>query len=579
MKDHGLMKGLGLRKKFILAMLAVGLVPLLLLLAVSFVMQKRSLEQSAGATFEELADQTGQKLGLMVKGLVDSAQLLAGTHEVQEALSEIHRSGSSRQLRAATQRVSEVFEFFVNSDPQRYLTVTLTDDQGRVAATSQEIFRTPVSDEPWWKAAHAEGRGENYVGDILWDSRLNQYTLPVAVPILQEDKLSGILLVQYGVNDLFRTVTAVRVGTTDHMMLASSEAELLFCPIFQIKNHSIDRQQLGMIVKDQAGWGDTLSDVHYPNRKAINGYAPVRFDIARLGAESFGGKRWYIFTSQDPKETYQPLNLLLVWFGVAGGVGLVLVAVLAFLVGRQLVRPILQLQAHSTHLSENIQHLQYGLPSEKLPPGLTIETGDELERLAGAFNEMVRALNETSQQLASSRTQLESANQRLLEMAITDELTGLYNRRYIWEWLKQEFARAERFKNSLACLMVDLDHFKEINDRYGHPVGDQILKEFTKLLKATSREQDILGRFGGEEFIALLPQTHLEGAKIHAERLREQVSKKAIQVAGIEAVHLTVSIGVAVIPDPRIHDPQDLIRIGDDALYKAKGKRNQVSVG
>ncbi len=131
---------------------------------------------------------------------------------------------------------------------------------------------------------------------------------------------------------------------------------------------------------------------------------------------------------------------------------------------------------------------------------MKIATGDEIEELAVSFSEMTRVLAQTREQLALTTKRLE-------EMAITDELTGLYNRRFFWEELKAEFVRTQRFRLDLSCLMIDLDFFKEINDRHGHQTGDRALKSMAQLLRENCREPDTLARFGGEEFVAILPQT------------------------------------------------------------------------
>ena len=164
------------------------------------------------------------------------------------------------------------------------------------------------------------------------------------------------------------------------------------------------------------------------------------------------------------------------------------------------------------------------------------------------------------------------------KLAITDYLTGIYNVRYFYKRLEEEFSRAERYRIPLSCIMLDIDHFKRINDRYGHRIGDIALREFAQLVKRHTRKSDLLARYGGEEFIILLPQTPAKGAVIEAERLRKKV--KEHQFKPIKASYrITVSLGVACTSDEKIKNYDDLIHVADNCLFKAKEKgRDQIVV-
>ena len=121
--------------------------------------------------------------------------------------------------------------------------------------------------------------------------------------------------------------------------------------------------------------------------------------------------------------------------------------------------------------------------------------------------------------------QVEDEKARLEKLAITDYLTGIYNVRYFYHKIIEEFNRSERYILPISCLMLDIDHFKNINDAYGHKIGDTVLQEFSKLLKRSTRKVDVLARYGGEEFIVLLPQTSMNGALAEAERIRTSIKK------------------------------------------------------
>jgi two-component system cell cycle response regulator len=166
---------------------------------------------------------------------------------------------------------------------------------------------------------------------------------------------------------------------------------------------------------------------------------------------------------------------------------------------------------------------------------------------------------------------LDKEKVRLEKLAITDYLTGIYNIRYFYNRLIEEFSRAERYSAPLSCIMFDIDHFKKINDHYGHRIGDIVLREIAQLIKRHTRTSDLCARYGGEEFILLLPQTPMKGAMMEAERLRKIVKEHQFKQLR-KGQKVTVSFGIACTPDAKIKNYDDLINVADNALFKAKEK-------
>lgn len=173
---------------------------------------------------------------------------------------------------------------------------------------------------------------------------------------------------------------------------------------------------------------------------------------------------------------------------------------------------------------------------------------------------------------------VEEKNQELEQLSISDGLTGLFNHRHMHEVLHEEFERSKRTEEPLSVVMFDLDHFKEVNDTHGHPVGDRVLQELATILRDTAREIDKLGRYGGEEFMAILPDTGADAATTFAERVRARVERHPFAVGPTEALNMTLSAGVATYPDAGVSDPRALIRGADQGLYAAKRQgRNRVT--
>ena len=173
--------------------------------------------------------------------------------------------------------------------------------------------------------------------------------------------------------------------------------------------------------------------------------------------------------------------------------------------------------------------------------------------------------------------ELEEKNKELERLSISDGLTGLFNHRHIHGLLAEEFERVARTNDCMSVAMFDLDHFKSVNDTYGHQAGDRVLVELADILRDVARDVDRLGRYGGEEFMALLPETCIDDAAVFVERVRREVARRPFDVGGDEPLHMTLSAGVATYPHETIRDVESLVRLADQALYTAKETgRNRV---
>lgn len=168
-------------------------------------------------------------------------------------------------------------------------------------------------------------------------------------------------------------------------------------------------------------------------------------------------------------------------------------------------------------------------------------------------------------------------HEEIYQMTITDGLTAIANARYMAEFLDREFARSRRYGRHLCVLLLDIDHFKQINDEYGHLTGDYVLREMAALISRRVRREELLARYGGEEFVLVLPETPSDGAVTYAERLREMIEVHEFSFEE-HTLKVTVSIGVGAF-DPNMGRPQDLLAAADEKLYEAKNAgRNAVKV-
>jgi two-component system, cell cycle response regulator len=174
--------------------------------------------------------------------------------------------------------------------------------------------------------------------------------------------------------------------------------------------------------------------------------------------------------------------------------------------------------------------------------------------------------------------ELKEKNALLQELSGTDDLTKLANRRRFMEQFAHEFDRAKRYKTELSFLILDLDFFKQVNDSHGHMAGDAVLVQIAKVMKESVRSSDLVGRYGGEEFGLLLPETGLQGCHVYAERIRKRIEDTRFEAAG-KLIHVTVSGGIASYPEVSAETVDELWKKADQALYRAKKSgRNRIDL-
>ncbi len=206
------------------------------------------------------------------------------------------------------------------------------------------------------------------------------------------------------------------------------------------------------------------------------------------------------------------------------------------------------------------------------------EANQELGKLNFTYEQLVLELKESKKKSEILTSKLREANARLEQLAFRDGLTNLYNHRYFQEILGKEIARVKRYKHSLCLIMFDIDFFKDLNDSFGHPGGDQVLINLAKTISAAVRPSDIVARYGGDEFAVILPETNLTGLKVFSERLRRCAASMAT-VPPNNPINITISCGgVHLSPNDEVTQ-QELINIADRGLFLSKQNgRNRVTI-
>ena len=383
------------------------------------------------------------------------------------------------------------------------------------------------------------------------------------------------------------------VESLDPLFEGAAEGDLLEVGVLDTQGmvvaHS-DATRYGQRVEDDFALQALDSEVRISERIEQDGVSALRVAVPVVTSSELGSVRWgTLLAVVSVERVDQTILRTLGW--LAGGsllMQLVLAVMTWSLISSRLVKPM-----------DGLLQAARAIKDGDLSTRVQLEQGEELGELAvlaGVFNGMARQVEGQTSilegRVARRTAELESANAelarinqrlsravaRLADIAKTDGLTGLLNHRSFQERLGLELQRCMRQEHPLSILMIDVDHFKAYNDTHGHPAGDQVLREVSRIFKANLRELDIVARYGGEEFAVVLLDTPKGAAGLVAEKLRQAVLETDFPQAEESQPEgrITVSLGVASFPDDGLA-PGELVQMADVALYEAKRRgRNRV---
>ncbi|MEO8992390.1 MAG: diguanylate cyclase, partial [Nitrosospira sp.] len=427
------------------------------------------------------------------------------------------------------------------------LELTVVDATGKIVASSAETPVAVTLPDEWPHNSLTEGL---VIAPSHWDAGYATATLSVAVPVLSYDNLlMGALVAVLDLHSLQPRLKSETKSPPGEVILLDSDGRTLASS--QTGTDKLLRLDPSVLRYLLAQPGNSMAFEGLTHRNVIG--------LAEVSAEP----GVIIVAELDRAAVYgQWIELRNMFLWLVGALVLIVAAV-AFQMGRSIVAPLQRLIRAADRIAEG-----------DLEVRLSATRNDELGRLTQVFDQMADRLRRSHAEIMATNEAMQQQNHVLETLSITDSLTGLYNRNKLDAILIDELARFKRTRRQFALLMLDIDHFKTLNDTHGHITGDEILRNVARILRQSIRSIDYAARYGGDELIVILVETSAELAAKTAERIRLQVENAQHSLNG-SLIAVTVSIGIVQCRPDDI-TPTAVFGRADKALYQAKrAGRNQ----
>ena len=531
-----------IRAKILVFAVVATLVPSGITLWVSYTQNRTALEAKIAQELLAQSSQTSREMSVWLKERLYDLRVFASSYEVSDNLDRLTPGAVGSPIRGRLyEYLGSLHERFSDFDQ-----LLVLDLQGRVVASSVPVPSQPRLPTDWLRTLRVESQ---LVGEPFWDNTAAKSKLLVAVPVQRPDgRVIGAFAAELNLRPIQRVLRTFASDTTSGIYLLNAEGALVASSRdapSQLTKATLKRSVLQRLTQQD---GDASSYVNFDGEHVLGSLKRVP------------QVQWTILAETPADAAFREVGRFRNVAMLVIASLLLVVAAAAYRIGDIISRPLVR-------LANGARAVAAGDYEVDLP----VAGSDEVALLTKVFNGMVWRLREGKMELDASTERLRLQNEELEKLSLTDGLTGLANRRYLVQRLNEEALRFRRTKKEFAILMADVDHFKQYNDTFGHPAGDEVLKKVARLLQASVRELDCVARYGGEEFCVMLPETSAEGAAILAERICESVA-----TTEFPGQKITLSLGVASLPDNG-DTPDAVIAAADEALYQAKREgRNRV---
>ena len=530
--------------------LAATIIPAIALGSLSYLQNTHFLNDKISQELRDSAAQVAREIDFHIKEHLYDVRVFANSYIIAENLVKILRDdGASVENLVAMSLIQEYLQS-VRAKFNDYVALMIIDLEGQLIVSSSVGREAPAMPEGWRETTR---QGHAIIGEAYFDKTLHARVVLIADPIRTLDGgIIGVLCAKLSLHAIDRLLTAGTQTDNRETYLINDHGKIL------ASSHRLSSPtrevflDASRVRKLHANIGHPITYPSYHGPTVIGTLKKVP-DL-----------NWSVVAEIDKVRAFAEIEKLQRMTLVMVGVLLVGIGLCAYLLGLTIVRPLRRLTRAADRVATG--DLEVDLP---------VHTHSEVGYLIQMFNHMVGRLRRNRDELDSVNAELQEKNRELHQLSIIDELTGLHNRKHLMETLDAEVTRSKRNGHTFALLVIDIDHFKLINDTYGHQKGDQVLRQLGAVFRETVRSVDYIARYGGEEFIVILPEVGAAGGHEVAERIRERVSLERINRKGDR---ITISIGMAMFAEHG-NSADLLFQQADQALYAAKNSgRNRVAI-
>lgn len=520
--------GRSIRGRVARVLLLVGLLPLLGMAAYIVVSQRAVLSQTANDNLANHALLEAASVERILGTAAGDVEVLASNPILQSPTASLEEK--SGQLRQA-QDFFEVFE-----------DITLIDPRGNVIDSTTYSYSGTWSSKKWFQEALAGNPAISEAHLIPSPSRL---VVVFTAPVMDGSEVSAVVAGQMNMERVWAVLDEGQIGRTGFLVAVDRNGNFV--------SHPDKALLLSKLGGHKEAGGSATTQIDVPAGQGTSSLTGQAAEVNVLG--------WRVVALQDSSEANALANDALETAALAAGVVVALTLGASVVLSNGIARPV-------TTLAAGMRKMAAGSLHQRVPPARL----REIEDLSTSFNTMAANLEESTLQLKEANEELGRRYRELADarrQAATDGLTGLANHRALQETLAREVERSLRHGRPVAVLMMDIDGFKLFNDTYGHQSGDGVLRQMAEVITRTSRDSDFVGRYGGDEFMAILPETDREAAISAVSRLLKALSLERVQTRVGDEIPLAVSVGVAVCPDDS-SNKEELLAYADASLYEAK---------
>lgn len=532
-----------IKSKIVMFSILATLIPSLGLGLLSFRQNEAQISETVTRELRALASDADREIELWLDKRVHEVRVSSTSNTVIDGLSAIARRGAHPGVNTGTG--TQALAHYLRSVKEKLETLqelTAVNPEGQIVASSAKAPAAVMLPGEWPQTALTEGL---VIVPPHWDEQYATATLSVAIPVLSYDNmLLGALVAVLDVSSLQSHLKSATKSPPGEVLLLDPDGKVL-------ASSYGDGQRLASLEPSVLRQLKTHSGESLVFKGMTNG------DVIGLTEISAELPAVTILAERNRADVYEAWVKLRNMFLVLVSALAIMIATVAFQMGRSIVQPLQKLIAAADRIADG-----------DLQVRLTATRNDELGHLTRVFNGMVGRLRQNHADIMAANQAMQQQNRVLETLSITDSLTGLYNRSKLDAILSDQLARFRRTQREFTLLMMDIDHFKTLNDTYGHLAGDEVLAAVAQILVQSIRSIDYAARYGGDEFIIILVETSAEQALKTAERICNQVEGMVYNIDS-SSIAVTVSIGI-VQCQPADETPTAVLSRADRALYEAK---------